>query len=197
MLVKCVLLLLCYHLLLGDALTRTVYSIESSAECGQYNSRNDEGLKKALKEAVTTRNSCSPHNAVTDELVIVRAYSGAIVSQKYLQLNVSNTCSKVKRIQYTCSSHDQGTATILGTASYSWGDLVVQSSNGAEIYRQFRAYSNAVADSNFQEHSGSYGEQDELVQKCTPGSILILELRAQFSGWSNTARRAELSVEYR
>ena len=199
MLVKYVLLLLCYHLLLGGAFTPTVYSIESSGECCLYNPRNDERLKKALKETVTARlNFCSsPHNAVTDELVKVRATNGTIVSQNYLQLNVSNTCSKVKSIQFNCSSHDQGTAFILGTASYSWGDLVVQSSNGTEIYRQFRAYANAVANSNFQEHSGSYGEQDELVQKCTPGSILILVLRAQYDGWSNTARSAELTVEYR
>ena len=198
MLAKCVLLLLlCYHLLLGDALIPTVYSTESSAECGLYNPLNDEGLKKALKETVTTLSSCSPHNAMTDELVTVRAISNSVVSQNYLQLNVSNTCSKVKRIQYTCSSHDQGYASVSGTASYSWGDLVVQSSNGTEIYRQFRAYANAVANSNFQEHSGSYGEQDELVQKCVPGSTLILVLSAQHSGWSNTARSAELSVQYK
>ena len=199
MLVKCVLLLLCYHLLVGGAFTPTVYYIESSAECGQYNPHNDEELKKALKETVTARlNFCSsPHNAVTDKLVTVQATSSSVVSQNYLQLNVSNTCSKVKSIQYTCSSHDQGTASVSGTASYSWVDLVVLSSGGTEIYRQFRAYANAVANSTFQEHSGSYGEQDELVQKCTPGSILILVLSAQFSGWKNTARSAVLTVEYR
>ena len=198
MLLKCVLLLLCYHLLVGGAsFTPTVYSIKSSAECGLYNPRNDEGLKRALKETVTTLNSCPPHNAVTDELVTVHATNGIIVSQNYLQLNVSNTCSKVKSIQYTCFSHDQGTASVSGTASYSWVDLVVLSSDGTEIYRQFRAYANAVANSTFQEHSGSYGEQDELVQKCAPGSTLILVLNAQYGQWSNTARSAELTVKYR
>ena len=198
MLVKCVLLLLCYHLLVGGAFTPTVYYIESSAECGQYNPHNDEELKKALKETVTARlNFCSsPHNAVTDKLVTVQATSSSVVSQNYLQLNVSNTCSKVKSIQYNCSSHDQGFANVHGTPSFSWGDLVVHSSDGTEIYRS-QAYTNAVADSNFQEHSGSYGEQDELVQKCTPGSILILVLSAQYSGWKNTARSAVLTVEYR
>ena len=51
--VKCVLLLLCYHMLLGGAVsefTPTVYSIESSAECGQYKPLHDQELKNELIE---------------------------------------------------------------------------------------------------------------------------------------------------
>ena len=134
----------------------------------------------------------------TGQELTVTANSATVVSKNYLQLNVppASTCPKVKSIQFNCSSHDQGYASTPGTASYSWGDLVVQSSDGTEIYRQSRAYANAVANSNFQEHSGSYGEQDELVQKCAPGSILILVLNAQFPGWTNTARSAELQIQY-
>ena len=54
-LVKCVLLLLCYHLPLGGAVsefTSTVYSTESSADCGQYNPLHDQGLMKELIETV-------------------------------------------------------------------------------------------------------------------------------------------------
>ena len=62
----CVLLLICYHLLLGGAVsefTPTVYSIESSAECGQYNPLHDQELKKKLIETVArlprTHRSCA------------------------------------------------------------------------------------------------------------------------------------------
>ena len=53
MLAKCVLLLLCYHQLLGGAVsefTPTVYGIESTAECGQYNPLNDEQLNQVLRQ---------------------------------------------------------------------------------------------------------------------------------------------------
>ena len=134
----------------------------------------------------------------TREQVTLHAVGGTVLSRNYLQLHVppSNTCPKVKSIHFKCSSHDQGPTSVPGTASYSWGDLVVQSSDGTEVYRQSRAYANAVSDTNFQEHSGSYGEQDELVQKCAPGSILILVLNAQYSGWINIARGAELKIQY-
>ena len=63
---KFVLLLLCYHLLLGGAVsefTPTVYSIKSSAECGQYNPLHDQELKKKLIETVArlphTHRSCA------------------------------------------------------------------------------------------------------------------------------------------
>ena len=133
----------------------------------------------------------------TGQQITVRADSATLVSEKYLQLNVPppSTCPKVKSIKFKCSSHDQGFASSPEKGSWSWGDLVVQSSDGTEIYKQ-QAYENAIANSNFQEHSGSYGEKDELVQKCAPGSILILVLKAQYPGWSNTARSAELQIQY-
>ena len=132
----------------------------------------------------------------TGEQATVSASSGTIASQTYLQLNVppANTCPKVKKIQFKCSSHDQGFAG--DNVSYSWGDLIVTATDGTEIYKQSRAFCNAVADSNFQLHFGSYGEEDELVQKCAPGSILVLVLNAQYPAWSNTARAAELKIEY-
>ena len=134
----------------------------------------------------------------TGQQLTVRADSATLVSGNYLQLHVPppSTCPKVKSITFKCSSHDQGFASPSSRqSSWSWGDLVVQSSNGTEIYKQL-AYENAIADENFREHSGSYGEQDELVKKCAPGSILILVLRAQYAGWSNTARSAELQIKY-
>ena len=196
-------LLLCYYLLLGghgavSEFTQIVYSTESSAECG-HSPLEDAELIKNLKET-TKLISCSrplQHNAATDQSVVVRASSSAIASLDYLQLNVSKTCSKIRSIQLKCSSHDQGHATHAGTGSYSWGDIVVKSmaSNGTEIYRHFRAFNNAVANSTFQDHSHTYGEQDTLVQMCTPGSTLILVLNAQYSGWRNFARSAKLLVK--
>ena len=62
---KCVLLLLCYHQLLGGAVsefTPTVYGIKSTAECGQYNPLHDEQLNQVLRQVqqrLPTRNlSC-------------------------------------------------------------------------------------------------------------------------------------------
>ena len=134
----------------------------------------------------------------TGQQLIVSAMDATTASQNYLQLNVPppNTCPKVKCIQFKCSSHDQGYAIIPGTSSYSWGDLVVQSSDGTEIYKQSRAYANDVANTNFQEHCGRYDEQDELVQKCAPGTILILVLNAQYTGWINNVRSGELQIQY-
>ena len=191
-------MLLSGHGAVSERFTPTVYSMKSSAECGQYSPLEDAELVKNLKETVNRLLiSCSRllnATQTTDQLVVVNAISGAIASLNYLQLNVSKTCSKIRSIQFKCSSHDQGTASLIGTAPYSWGDLVVKS-NGTEIYRQFRAFNNAVANSNFQDHSHTYGEQDTLVQMCTPGSTLILVLNAQFGGWKNTARSAALLIE--
>ena len=134
----------------------------------------------------------------TGQQLTVTATSGIIASQNYLQLTVppASTCPKVKNIRFKCSSHDQAFVSTPCAVAYSWGDLVVQSSDGTEIYRQSRAFNNAVANSNFQEHSGSYGKQDELVQKCAPGNILILVLNAQYPAWSNTAKSAEIQIQY-
>ena len=133
----------------------------------------------------------------TGEQATVSATSGSIASQEYLQLNVppSNTCPKVKSIQFKCSSHDQGWASDRDYA-YSWGDIVIQSKDGAEIYRKTRVFANAVANDNFQDHSGNYDEEDELVKKCTPESKLVLVLNAQFPGWKNIARSAEIQIQY-
>ena len=68
--VKCVLLLLCYLLLLSGTVsefTTTVYSIESSTECEQYNSLHDEQLMKILMETAirlhVPRTCASIHSA--------------------------------------------------------------------------------------------------------------------------------------
>ena len=180
--------------------TPTVYSIQSSAECGHYNPLEDAELIKNLKETTGRLISCSrhspEHSATTDKSVVVNAVTNAIASLNYLQLNVSKTCSKIRSIQFKCSSHDQGYVSH-GTGSFSWGDIAVKSSIGTEIYRQFRAFSNAVANSTFQDHSHTYGEQDKLVQMSTPGSTLILVLNARFTGWKNIARSAELHIKCR
>ena len=108
------------------------------------------------------------------------ADSSATVYKLYLTLHVppAETCPKVKMIQFECESHDQGWGG--EQASWSWGDLVVKSSTGVEVYRQKRAYENAVADSNYQMHIKLYSEKDEIVQKCAPGSTLELVLCAEF-----------------
>ena len=63
---KCVLLLLCYHQLLGGAVsefTPTVYGIKSTAECGQYNPLHDEQLNQVLwqfQQGLPTHNLSEP-----------------------------------------------------------------------------------------------------------------------------------------
>ena len=83
--VKCVLLLFCYHQLLGGAVsefTPTVYTTTSSSSCGQYDPLQDERLMKALQrveEQLPKNSSCkSIHNANSS------AASG------YYQINATN-----------------------------------------------------------------------------------------------------------
>ena len=127
----------------------------------------------------------------------VTADSGTIAYKTYLTLHVppAETCPKVKMIQFECESHDQGWAGHKDY-SYSWVDLVVTSSSGIEIYRQNRAYANAVADSNYQMQVKVYNENDEIVQKCAPGSTLQLLLCAQYPAWANTAKYGRIAVSY-
>ena len=73
---------------------------------------------------------------------------------------------------------------------------VIWWSNRVEVYRQNRAYANAVADSNYQMHVTLYNENDEIVQKCAPGSTLELVLCAQFPAWSNTAKYGRIAIYY-
>ena len=93
----------------------------------------------------------------------ILAYDSTIVHMTYLTLHVpsTETCLKMKMIEFECESRDQD----LESYSYSWGDLVVKSSSGVELYRQKRAYENAVADSNYWMHIQLHNENDEIVQK--------------------------------
>ena len=133
----------------------------------------------------------------TTQVAEVRADSSVTAYKLYLTLHVppAETCPKVKMIQFECESHDQGFAND-PAYSYSWSDLVVKSSSGVEVYRQNRAYANAVADSNYQMHVALYNENDEIVQKCAPGSTLELVLCAQYPAWSNTAKYGRIAIYY-
>ena len=93
MVTKCVLLLLCYHLLLGGAVsefTPTVYSamILSSSQCGQYSPNNDQ-FRKALQQIeqkIPKNNTCKSildnypsapsgyYNIITTNCSIVMVY---------------------------------------------------------------------------------------------------------------------------
>ena len=127
----------------------------------------------------------------------IQAYDSTIVYESYLTLHVppTETCPKVKMIKFECESHSQG---LVGheNYSYSWGDLVVKSRSGVEVYRQKRAYANDATDSNYQMHIQLYNENDEIVQKCTPGSTLELVLCAQYDLWSNSAKYGRIAVYY-
>ena len=133
----------------------------------------------------------------TTQEASVSADSGTIAYKLYLTLHVppAETCPKVKMIQFECESHDQGWADD-ENYSYSWVDLVVTSSSGIEVYRQNRAYANAVANSNYHMHVTLYNENDEIVQKCAPGSTLELVLCAQYPAWSNTAKYGRIAIYY-
>ena len=41
-----------------------------------------------------------------------------------------------------------------------------------------------------------YNENDEIVQKCAPGSTLELVLYAQYQGWSNFAKYGQITIYY-
>ena len=127
----------------------------------------------------------------------ILAYDSTIVHMIYLTLHVpsTETCPKVKMIEFECESRDQG---LVGheSYSYSWGDLVVKSSSGVELYRQKRAYENAATDNNYQMHVQLYNENDEIVQKCAPGSTLELVLCAQYNRWTNSAKYGRIAIYY-
>ena len=101
--VKCVLLLFCYHQLLGGAVsefTPTVYTITSSSSCGQYDPMQDEQLMEALQQAVeqlpvkqSAYSSCkSIHNAnpsAASGYYQINATNGSLV-QVYCDMEGTN-----------------------------------------------------------------------------------------------------------
>ena len=148
----------------------------------------------ASQEAMASN---SPKIAITKQEIKIQAYDSTIVHESYLILHVppAETCPKVKKIKIGCESHSQG---LTGDEkySYSWGDLVVKSSSGVEVYRQKRAYVNDAVDSNYKMHVQLYDENDEIVQKCAPGSTLELVLCAQYDLWSNSAKYGQITIDY-
>ena len=137
-------------------------------------------------------NKLGLRNETTENEVKVKADSSKVQHKVYLTLDVP-TCSKVKMILFECESHDQGFADYKNH-SYSWGDLVVKSSSGEELYRLNRVYENAVANSNYQMHVQHYSEDDEIVQNCKPGDKLQLILNAQYRNWENYAKYGRIAV---
>ena len=139
----------------------------------------------------------SPKNLLIDinfDRAEVNAVSSKLQQRTYLSVDIPKTCSKVKMILFECESRsDQGFADHKNR-SYSWGDLVVKSSNGKELYRLSRAYENAVASVNYQMHLKLYDEGDKIVQKCEPGSTLQLILNAQYRKWANHAQYGRIAV---
>ena len=100
LLVQCVLLLFCYHQLLGGAvseLTPTVYTTtSSSSSCGQYDPLQDERLMKALQqveEQLPKHSSCkSIHNAnpsAASGYYQINATNGSLV-QVYCDMEGTN-----------------------------------------------------------------------------------------------------------
>ena len=103
LLVKCVLLLFCYHqLLIGGAVsefTPTVYATTSSSLCGQYDPLQDEQLVEALQQVEkqlpkqTTNSSCkSIHNAnpsAASGYYQINATNGSLV-QVYCDMEGTN-----------------------------------------------------------------------------------------------------------
>ena len=124
----------------------------------------------------------------------VKADSGTIAYKTYLTLHVppAETCPKVKMIQFECESESRDKSS--PDNSYSWGDLVVKSNSGEEIYRQNRAYVNTSSD--YQIQVKLYNENDEIVKKCAPGSTLQLVLCAQYQGWTNFAKSGRITIFY-
>lgn len=140
----------------------------------------------------------SNFSIVTTTQVVEIIADEQVASSTYLTLNVPpvETCPKVKMVQFECESHDQGFASFPERGSFSWGDLVVKTSSGNEVYRKVRAYSNAIANSDYQMHIELYSGDDEIVQKLTPGSVLELVLNAQYPGWANFAKYGRLAIYY-
>ena len=132
----------------------------------------------------------------TTEKVAVEADGSDAKDLKYLKLHIppEHTCPVVKAIQVECSSHDQGWAT--GGGEWTWSDLVVKNAEGVEVHREHRMFVNPRANDQFQLHIKSFDQHSSVVKHATPGSELILELKAQFPGWVNNANYGRIAVHY-
>ena len=115
---------------------------------------------------------------------------------QYLNLHIppEHTCPVVKAIQVECSSHDQGWAT--GDGEWTWSDLVVKNVQGAEVHREERIFVNPRANKEFRLHVKNFDQNSNVVKCATPGSELVLELKAAFPGWVNNANYGRLAVYY-
>ena len=126
-------------------------------------------------------------------VVEVKASNSKIAYKPYVKVKIPESCSQVKMILFEVESRNQG-STARENRSYSWGDLVVKSRNGQELYRLNRAYENGVASVDYQMHVKHYSEGDEIVQKCKPGTTLELILNAQYRNWANFAKYGRIAV---
>ena len=126
-------------------------------------------------------------------VVEVKALNSKIAYKPYVKVNIPESCSQVKMILFEVESRNQG-RTNHENRSYSWGDLVVKSRSGQELYRLNRAYENGVASVDYQMHVKHYCEGDEIVQKCKPGTTLELILNAQYRNWANLAKYGRIAV---
>ena len=126
---------------------------------------------------------------------------------EYLRLSVPppEVCMKVKKVEITCTSHEQGWSSYESTDrntyrnSCTWGDvsIFVTSSEGVKEFRHKRVYTNLHAIKEWQVHCCSFEENSEFVSSLVPGSSeIVLYLNARFPGWENFARRATIKIMF-
>lgn len=120
---------------------------------------------------------------------------------RYLSLEMPAECRQVKMVAVECESHDQGWSSYpsdRGTRqnSWTWGDLSVLSSEGNEVVKEDRVYTNLHACDEWELHKREYGERHPLSQKLRPGGKLVLSINAVFPGWVNHIQYSKLTVYF-
>lgn len=121
--------------------------------------------------------------------------------EAYLSVEVPSHSEHVKMVTMECESHDQGWSSYpddQGTRNNSWtfGDLSVQDDSGADVHKEDRVYTNLHACSDWELHKVEYGEDHALTKSLGPGKIMVLSLNAQFPGWENFVKYAQLTVYF-
>ena len=124
----------------------------------------------------------------------------------YLRLSVPTpeVCKKVKKVEITCVSHDQGWSSYPADRntyrnSWTWGDVSISRTTpkGVEEIRRERVYTNLHASEEWQVHHCTFGEDSKFVSALVPGEgEVVLYLNAQFPGWENHAKEATIKLMF-
>jgi len=114
---------------------------------------------------------------------------------------------RIKRIEFTCISHDQGWSSYPDeqntyNGSWTWGECSVLTNNQTEkTGLRHHVYTNLHAVSSWQTHVKVFDELQPgvphpLITEFKPGDLLGFWILSRFPGWRNYVSFAEIKLEY-